>query len=318
MGIKQHLDNNTRPSVWQRWLHHPQRTALRRALLQVHLWSGIGLGLYIFFISITGSVLVYRNELFEIFTPDPYISTAPGIALDDTAMKEAARRAHPGYRVVRISPHYNPEYATEVWLERDSKTIRRKFDPFTGEDVGRAVPTGIMVVSTLMELHDNFLAGPTGRKVNGIGAIAIVLVAMTGLVIWWPGRQRTFVHRGVGWKRFNWELHNMMGFWSAAFILVFAISGIYLSFPETLHAWADRTFELTNENAGVRPIDKFLYWLAFSHFGRINGIGLVCNGPGFCDQAIKAIWAIFGMAPAAMFVTGTIMWWNRVLKRWLH
>jgi uncharacterized iron-regulated membrane protein len=267
-------------------------------------------------------VLVYRNELFEIFTPEPYISSAPGVALDNTAMKEAARRAHPGYRVVRISPHYNSGYATEVWLEGDSNTIRRKFDPFTGEDVGRAVPTGIMVVSTLMEVHDNFLAGPTGRRVNGIGAMAIVLVAMTGLVIWWPGRKRwlrrTVVHRSVGWKRFNWELHNMLGFWSVAFILVFALSGIYLSFPESLHAWADRTFELTNENAGDRPVDKFLYWLAFSHFGRINGIGLVCDGPGFCDQAIKAIWAFFGMVPAAMFVTGAIMWWNRVLKRWLR
>ena len=50
------------------------------------------------------------------------------------------------------------------------------------------------------------------------------------------------------------------------------------------------------------------------HFGRINGIGIPCSGPGLCDQTTKAIWAIFGLAPAAMFVTGAIMWWNRVLR----
>jgi len=42
---------------------------LRRALFQVHLWSGIGLGLYVFFISVTGSVLVYRNELYVWAAP---------------------------------------------------------------------------------------------------------------------------------------------------------------------------------------------------------------------------------------------------------
>jgi uncharacterized iron-regulated membrane protein len=50
------------------------------------------------------------------------------------------------------------------------------------------------------------------------------------------------------------------------------------------------------------------------HFGRIQGIGIPCSGPGLCDQATKAVWALFGLAPAAMVVTGAIMWWNRVLR----
>jgi len=53
-------------TVWKRWVEHPQRLWLRRFLFQVHLWSGVALGLYILMISVTGSVLVYRNELFEI------------------------------------------------------------------------------------------------------------------------------------------------------------------------------------------------------------------------------------------------------------
>ena len=307
--------------LWHHWLNHPQRQPLRKALFQIHLWSGIALGLYVFFISVTGSVLVYRNELYVWVTPDPYITSDPGPALSEDALKNAALRQYPDYTVSRISPHYNPGYATVIWLSRDGRTIERLFDPNTGEDVGKAVSTGVMLVSGLIEIHDNFLAGRTGQIINGIGAIAIAIVAMTGLVIWWPGRKRwkrsLVIHRGVGWKRFNWDLHSMMGFWTFAFIMIFALSGIYLCFPQSFHAWADRTFELGNHNPGERPIDKILYWLAFSHFGRINGIGLFCDGPGFCDQAVKATWALFGLAPAAMFVTGTIMWWNRVVKLWL-
>ena len=57
-------------SAWQRWVRQPQKVWLRRAIFQVHLWAGIGLGLYVFFISVTGSVLVYRNELYVAVTPD--------------------------------------------------------------------------------------------------------------------------------------------------------------------------------------------------------------------------------------------------------
>jgi uncharacterized iron-regulated membrane protein len=63
-----------RSSAWQRWVRHPQSTALRKAVFQVHLWTGIGLGLYIIMISVTGSVLVYRNELNVAVTPSPIVS----------------------------------------------------------------------------------------------------------------------------------------------------------------------------------------------------------------------------------------------------
>ena len=39
----------------------------RRILFQLHLWIGIGLGLYIAFISVTGSAIVFRRELDRTF-----------------------------------------------------------------------------------------------------------------------------------------------------------------------------------------------------------------------------------------------------------
>jgi uncharacterized iron-regulated membrane protein len=106
----------------------------------------------------------------------------------------------------------------------------------------------------------------------------------------------------------------MIGFWSLGFMLVFGVSGAYLSLPQPFQDLADRLDPPTAANAGLRISDRVIYWLAFLHFGRINGIGIPCSGPGLCDQMTKAIWAVFGLAPAAMFVTGAIMWWNRVLR----
>ena len=255
-------------SAWQRWVRQPQKVWLRRAIFQVHLWAGIGLGLYVFFISVTGSVLVYRNELYVAVTPDV------------------------------VTPSATPAEAAAN------------------------VPLGMWVVDTLIDAHDNLLAGRTGRLVNGAGAIAVLLMCLTGAVLWWPGiarwREHLVLRRGVGWRRFTWQLHGVVGFWSFAFLLVLALSGMYLCFPDQFAALADWLQPPTNDNAGTRFVDGALYWLAYLHFGRINGIGIPCSGPGLCDQTTKAVWAIVGALPAAMFVTGAIMWWNRVVRRWLR
>ena len=48
-------------SYWQQWLKRPRTVWLRKALFQIHLWSGLGVGLYLVVISVTGSVLVFRS-----------------------------------------------------------------------------------------------------------------------------------------------------------------------------------------------------------------------------------------------------------------
>lgn len=240
----------------QQWISQPRTRTLRKVIFQVHLWSGIGAGLYVLLISITGSILVYRNELY------------------DAASRDA--------------------------------------------DMQKSVPLGFRAVSTLLELHDDLLGGPTGRKINGAGALLVVVLALTGLVVWWPGittwRRSLVVHRRVGWRRYVWDLHSMVGFWSFGFILLFGLSGIYLGNPDPFQDLADRLRPFVGP-VGSRMLDDGLYWLAYLHFGRINGIGIPCRGPGLCDWTTKFVWAAFGLTPALMFVTGAVMWWNRVARK---
>ena len=113
----------------------------------------------------------------------------------------------------------------------------------------------------------------------------------------------------------TWDLHSMMGFWTLGFIVLFGLSGAYLGNPEPFQNLADRLQPPTAANAGTRIVDLVIYWLAYLHFGRINGIGIPCHGPGLCDQTTKFVWALVGLTPAAMFVTGTVMWWNRVVRK---
>lgn len=239
-------------TLWQRWLRIPQDVWLRKVLFQVHLWTGIGLGLYIVLISVTGGVLVYRNELYRAFEPED----------------------------------------------------------------GGPLPAGYRFTTWLLDLHDNLLAGETGRTVNGAGAALVLVLALTGAILWWPGirnwRRGLVVDLRSNWKRLNWSLHSALGLWFLAFVLMWGITGLYLSFPQAFYSVAE-FLEPTDYSSGEpRLSDRVLYWLAYAHFGRF-GRRLPGCGPA-CDATLKAAWAAIALVPPVMFVTGVLMWWNRARR----
>ena len=286
-------------SFVERWLRNPQSVWLRKAIFQVHLWTGIGVGLYLLVVSVSGSVVVFRVELATAFSPTPTIVAASGDRMTLEEVRAAAEEAYPDHEVMNVWDTGNPNETVEIWLDGGGATRQRLFNPYTGEDLGNALPFGFRCLSWFLDLHDNLLYGETGRTLNGVGALLLTLLSMTGTFIWWPGiqswRRSLFIQRKVGWKRFNWNLHSVVGFWAVVFIFVWGVSGVYLSIPA-----------LVDYVAPFDPLsltgDWILRWLTRLHFGRFAGL------------PVKILWAIVGLAPACLFVTGALMWWNRVLN----
>jgi uncharacterized iron-regulated membrane protein len=326
-------------SVFERWLRRPKGLWLRKALFQVHLWTGISLGLYVLVISITGSAIVFRNELYNSLWPSPRMVAISGPRLTHEQLRDAARRAHPRYRVTWIwdarQSGQPPNQAVEIWLDRDGHKKQRLFDPYTGQDLGESRPYSIQFLAWLADLHIHLLAGERGRIINGVGAIFVVLLSLTGAVLWWPGseswRSALAIRRGANWKRFNWELHTAIGLWTLPIVLVFGFVGIYAGFPRPFQVLVNKIAPLDvyrlEPEASVRvPInfipvdaatpvprprfirpklstgDKIIRWFSYLHFGNFGG------------WPSKTLWVVIGLAPAFLFITGVLMWWNRVLS----
>lgn len=290
----------------ERWLRHPQGVWLRKALFQVHLWTGLILAIYVLVMSLTGTVLIYRRELAKAFSFQPHIVAGPGPRLSSNELKQAAERAHPGYEVNRVFESRNANQPVEVWLDRGSKKMQRLFNPFTGADLGDPLEVGFRILLWLVDLHDNLLSGRTGHLANAVGGACVTLVCLSGMVIWWPGIDKWGRSLTIDWKAnsrsFNWSLHSALGFWSLAYIFMWGISGIYLSWPSPFNGVVD--YLQAGQSRDLRFGDEFLAWLARLHFGR------------FPSLPLKLIWTVFGLVPVALLVTGALMWWNRVLGPW--
>lgn len=325
-------------SFGEQFWRRPQSLWLRKAMLQVHLWTGIAVGLYVIAISVSGSALFFRSKILEA-APGRKVVAGSGRLLAKEELRATALKAYPGYRVGNIWQGSIPGQEVEVWLERGSRQKKRIFDPYTGKDLGESVPYSLQAITWLLDLHVNLLAGPKGRIVNGVAAILLTLLAVTGAVIWWPGvknwRRSLTVNPRAGWKRLNWELHSAIGFWTFAFLLMWSVTGVYLVFPMPFQKTIQRFLPLDYyrlvaaeappisaapivpvADEGARPIrkrrrpifhysagDQILRTFYGLHFGNFAGLGT------------RIVWAIFGLTPVFLFLTGAIMWWNRVLSR---
>jgi len=295
-------------TLWEQWTRRPQTVWLRKALFQVHLWTGIGVGVYVLAISVSGSAIVFRNDLYKSLSPGPKQVAVSGERLTRQQLKAAAVRAYPGYVVTYLFDGRKPNQSVEIWMTRGGSKKQRQFNPYTGEDVGRAVPLGITVLAWLADLHINLLAGKTGRAVNGIGAALITLLVLTGAVIWWPGKETWRRSLGIrwsaNWKRFNWDLHSAVGIWCLLFVFMWGVTGVLLVFPQPYQNMVGRFTPINQPFRRGGPMalgDQILRWPAWLHFGNRWG------------WSLEALWVILGLAPVLLFVTGVIMWWNRVV-----
>jgi uncharacterized iron-regulated membrane protein len=237
-------------SPWDRWLRQPQTLWIRKALLQVHLWAGIGLGIYVVVISLSGSLLVFRDELNSLASP---------------ALQE-----------------------------------------------GRPSSADAPLIAWLLDLHDNLLAGTTGRRVNAVAALGTLLVGVTGAVVWWPGirnwRRNLTFDTHAPWRSLNWRLHGALGVWCLVFILMWGISGFHLGFPAPFSAAAAWLESLPDSNPARHMGDRVLYWLTYAHFGRFGGRLPGCGET--CGLLLKTVWAIVGLVPLVLLATGVLIWWN--------
>jgi uncharacterized iron-regulated membrane protein len=133
----------------------------------------------------------------------------------------------------------------------------------------------------------------------------MTVLIVSGAFIWWPGKRRWRQSLVVGKpeksRRFAWQLHNALGIWSLALLFIWALTAAYFAFPDPVERAID--FFDRDLNDAERPGEAVLLWAIKLHFGRFGGL------------PIRFLWVALGLLPVALFVTGFILWWTRVVRR---
>lgn len=211
---------------------------MRRALFTIHLWTGVIVGLYLLVVSLSGAALVFRIDMQRALHPQLLQPQGEGAL---RPMAEVLRAVQARYPDAKLSGVDAPSVNRPVYLAyvTDASGFHSVLvDPGTAQVLGELKDHTF--ISTLQQLHFNLLLGSTGKIVNGVGALCLLALCISGAVIWWQGRKRW--HRGLkvrtrsGFAQFNWDLHSATGFWTVVLLLMWAITALNFVFPKQFRA----------------------------------------------------------------------------------
>ena len=203
----------------------------KRTLLSIHRWTGIVAALFLLLQGLTGAVAEWRDEALDAAAPAVTESLGTGATPAVDAMLAGARAAHPKATVKRMDL---PEEGDRPVLMRlaDGGDRLLFFAPANGallsDRTARSYPSEF-----LYELHSQFLAGPNGRYVMALDALALLLLVVTGPWFWWPGRRNVRRALKLRWKgppqRMVAELHRVCGAVLFALLGLTAVTGLALA-----------------------------------------------------------------------------------------
>jgi uncharacterized iron-regulated membrane protein len=238
------------------------------------------------------------------------VPSSAGERLTGEALEAAVRRVYADYEVVGIAeprgrrggldPAVRP---VSVALVKDGVQHGRVFDPYAVKDLGDSYPPVVRWMEWNVRLHDELLLGSLGMRINGVGGALVMVLIVTGAFIWWQGKGRwwrgTIVSRRTR-RPVMWQLHSALAFWSFGLLFIWALTALYFAFPNPVEALIDY-FDPNLEDL-ERPGEPLLRQIVALHFGRFGGLG------------VRITWALLGLAPAILFITGFILWWRRVVR----
>ncbi len=205
-------------------------------------------GLYIFVVCATGAALVFRIDMQRAMHPDLFTPRTSGSLADPVAVMESVQKAYPESRVSGIEAPTTTRATYLAYAASGDRFATLLLDPVSAELLGEVPEQSF--VRTLQDLHFDLLGGSRGRLVNGVGALVLLGMCVTGVVIWWPGRSNwtrsLMVDCGRQWRRVNWDLHSALGFWTVALIAMWAATGANFVFPTPIRLAVNRISPLTN------------------------------------------------------------------------
>jgi len=235
---------------------------LKKISSLLHLWLGLATGLVVISSFLPAALFVWERELTDLYYHD-YIFVEPqGQPQSLTSLLKTAQKSLPEnekLHEVEISHEPDRAYAfsgseeaeKEGWTAFSeleySKTVY--VNPYNGKVTG-IVDQQRNWIWLLRVMHQQLLLQyDIGHLMVGIATLMMFVVVITGLILWWPRnkgalKQRFKIKFNAKWRRVNYDIHNVGGFYTQIFILFFAATGLVWTFDW----WTDGIYRLLGED----------------------------------------------------------------------
>ncbi len=158
-------------------------------------------------------------------------------------LMEQVRKAYPDRKIggFEIDQDSRKNYRFRVEDPRTSVFI----NPYTGQIQG-TLEHDKRFFTTTLKLHRYLLAGEMGKTITGISCVIFIILLLSGIIIWTPKnwafiREKLTIRWSAKWRKVNYDLHSVGGFYASLLLLVTASTGL---------VWA------------FKPVNNAIFWVA--------------------------------------------------------
>ncbi|KMQ61607.1 peptidase [Chryseobacterium angstadtii] len=235
-------------------------STFRKITYQLHLWLGLTSGLIVVIMAVTGCILAFEKELKHAIHPEKYfVKTIKKEKLPFSDLKLKAEQALPdSLKVSRVEISSDPSRSyvfRSLKMNKEALTYwgsyihyyRVYVDPYTGKvlEVENAKNDFFEIV---MDLHRRLLLGEKiGKTITGYSTLILAIMLFSGLVIWFPRKMNKnalkgmfFIKTSAKWKRINYDMHNVLGFYAVIPLLLICYAALVWNF-EGFDKWMKKT-----------------------------------------------------------------------------
>ncbi len=223
--------------------------SVRTAFLKLHLWVGLAAALLVTSLGVTGTILVFENEIDRALNPMMKVAPQSGnlsiAQLTDAVSKQFQRP------VINVGMNPRPDLAWQLMVPAGKQITLVYVNPHTGRITGsRLFRTSFMFY--VHQFHTNLLLGKKGSLWVGYGNACLMFLIATGVVLWW--KRKLLRHEtSASCRRVTFDLHHLSGIYSLVFLLGIAGTGLFMSFPNQMYPVVE---VFTGDTAKEEPEEK--------------------------------------------------------------
>lgn len=231
---------------------------MRKVVRFIHLWLGLISGVVVFILAITGCIYAFQSEIQDSVQDYRYVSPQAKTYLSPNAIGLIAQQSLPDKHLHSVSYstadrsavvsfyQFDPEYYYLVYINPyDGQILKVKN---MDEDFFRFILLG----------HYYLWLPPTiGQPIAAISTLIFFLLIISGIFLWFPRnknaiKQRFRIKWGLSWKRLNYDLHSVIGFYASWGAVIFCITGLVMGFTWFAEGYyeciTDKEYELYYES----------------------------------------------------------------------
>lgn len=229
---------------------------LKKINAWLHLWLGLASGIIVFVVALTGCILVFEQEFKLLTQPWLKAERPTGAAyLPPSVITEKMKARFPGKEIDGIW-YYGHGRSASISMHSDSVVY---VNPYTAEITGIADSEDFFhfILEGHTELWIEAKIGQTGigPTIVEYATLTFSILLITGMVLWWPkkwnksNRDKSFkIKWSAKFKRINYDLHNVLGFYALIIAVIICITGLSMGF-----AWMSKSVYWLSSGGGSAP-----------------------------------------------------------------